>query len=171
MQQAAEHAARRNAEAAEKARFEATTPKKAGASRTEPPRHRHQRASSQHQHLIECAWEVYEDRWKAMNAGQFPSPGQLLSFTDIPWPIVGSIHSVEQLEDGRLAGFLLSNAPNGLDQAKLLKQRIRDTMLRFHPDRFDGRWIPHVVEADRAAVKEGVGRVVRFLNDISSKLA
>lgn len=28
-----------------------------------------------------------------------------------------------------------------------------------------------ILESDRAAVKEGVGRVIRFLNELSAKLA
>jgi len=44
-------------------------------------------------------------------------------------------------------------------------------MLRFHPDRFEGRWIGRVREADRPAVKEGVGRVVRVLNEASTRFA
>ncbi len=43
-------------------------------------------------------------------------------------------------------------------------------MLRFHPDRFEGRWMSAVRYDDRAAVKEGAGRVMRFLNEFSTQL-
>ncbi|KAG9050187.1 hypothetical protein FS837_007085 [Tulasnella sp. UAMH 9824] len=182
MEQAAAHATRKHAEAErlrredERKRLEAQEKARYGAKAT--PQHekreakplRHQAVLDQQHRLVQYAWETYEDRWKAMHEGQFPQPGHTLSLSDIPWPVVGSIRSVNELDSGRFEGFLLYDGAAAIVPAKVLKQRVRDAMLRFHPDRFEGRWIHHVLESDRAAVKEGVGRVIRFLNEVSTKL-
>jgi hypothetical protein len=47
------------------------------------------------------------------------------------------------------------------------KQRIRETLLRFHPDKFHVRLLPRVQDGEeRETVKEGVGRVVLALNEL-----
>ncbi|KAG8951274.1 hypothetical protein FRC04_006513 [Tulasnella sp. 424] len=185
MEQAAEHATRRSVEAErvrheERKRLEAlgTAQSEAKSARKHEKREaevlQHQRERTilgQQNRLVQYAWETYEARWKAMQDGQFPPPGQYLSLSDIPWPVVGSIRFVNELEDGRFEGFLLAPGADGVVNAKVLKQRARDAMLRFHPDRFEGRWMHQILESDRAAVKEGVGRVIRFLNELSAKLA
>lgn len=185
MEQAAEHATRRSVEAErvrheERKRLEAlgTAQSEAKSARKHEKREaevlQHQRERTilgQQNRLVQYAWETYEARWKAMQDGQFPPPGQYLSLSDIPWPVVGSIRLVNELEDGRFEGFLLAPGVDGVVNAKVLKQRARDAMLRFHPDRFEGRWMHQILESDRAAVKEGVGRVIRFLNELSAKLA
>lgn len=184
MEQAAEHATRKHAEAErlrsederkrleaqEKARNEAKATRQHEKREAKPLRRQADRTVLEQLRLVQHAWETYEDRWKAMYEGQFPLPGQYLSLSEIPWPIVGLIRSVNELESGRFEGFLLYDGDAEIVQAKVLKQRVRDAMLRFHPDRFEGRWMPYVLESDRGAVKEGVGRVIRFLNEVSTKL-
>ena len=41
----------------------------------------------------------------------------------------------------------------------------RDQLLRFHPDRFEGRILLRCSEGERIAVKEGADKVTRYLND------
>ena len=42
---------------------------------------------------------------------------------------------------------------------------IRSEMLRWHPDKFNGKVLGKVIEGHREAVKEGAGRVARILSD------
>lgn len=143
MEQAAAHATRKHAEAErlrrederkrleaqEKARYEAraTTPHQ---KREAKPLQRQNVLDQQHR-LVQYAWETYEDRWRAMHEGQFPLPGDSLSLSDIPWPVVGSIRSVNELESGRFEGFLLYDGAATIVQAKVLKQRVRDAVSGF----------------------------------------
>jgi hypothetical protein len=48
------------------------------------------------------------------------------------------------------------------------KNRLRETLLRFHPDKFEGRVMGRVIPEgeEREKVREGVGRVVRALNEL-----
>jgi hypothetical protein len=44
-----------------------------------------------------------------------------------------------------------------------MKERIKKHIRRWHPDRFETRVLPRVVERERAVVKEGADVVVRSL--------
>lgn len=46
-----------------------------------------------------------------------------------------------------------------------MKDRVRSALRRWHPDRF-GRILAKVRDEDKARVEEGVGLVVRCLNDL-----
>jgi hypothetical protein len=91
-----------------------------------------------------------------------------LTFFDIPWPVIGNIKGPASLDAPTIKAFLMSQSHS---PAKAIKQRVRDAMLRFHPDRFEGRWLDHIRESDRPFVKDGVGRVVRFLTEASAQLS
>jgi len=52
----------------------------------------------------------------------------------------------------------------GEKEKKLRKEKLRETFLRFHPDKFEGRLMNRVRESDRERVREAVGIVVRVLN-------
>lgn len=46
------------------------------------------------------------------------------------------------------------------------RERLREAMLRFHPDKFEGRILRRVEEKDRARTKEAVAKVVVALNHL-----
>ena len=52
------------------------------------------------------------------------------------------------------------------DKGRSQRDRIKEHIRRWHPDRFDTKLLPRVVEGDRENVKEGAGAVVRGLNDL-----
>jgi len=110
------------------------------------------------------AWDDYERRWKSLSAD---SDVRKLSFSSIPWPVVRPPRSPSELDLASVKAFLFSRS-HSLE--KSAKQRVRDAMLRFHPDRFEGRWMSKVRDSERAAVKEGIGRVARVLNDAMAEL-
>jgi len=58
-----------------------------------------------------------------------------------------------------------SSNQEGLEK-KDRKDKLRETFLRFHPDKFEGRVMPRVKEAERDKVREALGIVVRALNDL-----
>jgi len=102
-------------------------------------------------------WTAYENQWAAMaNATQ-------LRFRSIPWPVHAPITTPDQLIPVKIAGFILSNQHS---QGKPRKDRLKEALLRWHPDRFESKWLKKVVEEDRELVKEGVGNVVRVLNEL-----
>ena len=107
--------------------------------------------------------------------------GPPLIFGDIPWPIYEAQSSAKRPAAGltlevitvdAIARFILSGPPTAQGPAseatekKDRKERLRETMLRFHPDKFEGRLMKRVKEGDQVKVREAVGQVVRALNTL-----
>lgn len=104
-------------------------------------------------------WNAYEKQWEAMvTATQ-------LRFRSIPWPMLAPISSPDMLLPIHIAAFILNPQHS---QGKSRKDRLREALLRWHPDRFEAKWLKKVVEEERERVQEGVGCVVRALNDLLS---
>lgn len=123
------------------------------------------------------AREEYDQRWKELLAGG--GEGRNLKFEDIPWPIfeTKARRSSTTLSSGDLtveaiSAFILLRSTHDCgpvsDEAdkKERKERLRETMLRFHPDKFEGRLMARVKERDKDMVREAVGQVVRALNTL-----
>lgn len=97
-------------------------------------------------------------------------------FSDIPWPVLEahreiSKHraetvavTVEDLTVDAISAFLL---PGGKPEGeRSRKEVLRETFLRFHPDKFEGRFLKTVREGEQEVVREGIGKVVRALNTL-----
>jgi len=112
---------------------------------------------------------VYEEKWAALR-GNTVEVGNL-GFYDIPWPSFDDVWGVGDITEGRVLAFVCHplhehiQGPGG-GQAK----SIRSEMLRWHPDKFEGKVLGKVVESDRAAVREAAGRVARILTTFSAKM-
>jgi len=105
------------------------------------------------------AWQNYSASWNTLNSNPPTSP--TLHFRSIPWPVQHPPTSLEQLTADAISEFVLSPLHS---HGKNRKQRIREALLVFHPDRFD-KWIRLVRnERDRQLVHEAAGSVVRILN-------
>jgi hypothetical protein len=121
---------------------------------------------------IASAWSYYEARWTLLSQRQ-PELGLLnaLTFERIPWPVADVPPSRldwtldELLKPEAICEFLLSTA-HSPDVSP--KDRIRAALRRWHPDKFS-RMLSQVMESDRDSVAEGVGIVVRCLNDMLEK--
>ncbi|EJD43242.1 hypothetical protein AURDEDRAFT_48038, partial [Auricularia subglabra TFB-10046 SS5] len=88
-----------------------------------------------------------------------------LRWNDIPWPMILPPRRAEGLVNGSIANFILSPTHS---QGKSPKERLRDALLRWHPDRFESRWLPKCADSEREEIKNGVGFVVRCLNELMS---
>ena len=96
-----------------------------------------------------------------------PEPGLLsaLTFERIPWPVVDAPLDWtldELLRPEAIREFLLSPAHS---PAASPKDRIRAALRRWHPDKFS-RVLGQVMESDREVVADGMGIVVRCLNEM-----
>jgi len=119
---------------------------------------------------IARAWRSYEARWGLLSQRQ-PELGQLgaLTFERIPWPVAADVPLDRTLDvllrAEAIREFLLSPA-HSPDVSS--KDRIRAALRRWHPDKFS-RVLGQVLESDRDAVAEGMGIVVRCLNEMLEK--
>ncbi|KZS86601.1 hypothetical protein SISNIDRAFT_420711 [Sistotremastrum niveocremeum HHB9708] len=117
-------------------------------------------AAAQKKKIID-AFQDYVARWQGLNAHT------TIRFATIPWPVLNDklVTSPEQLTSTLIAAFLLSPHHSG-DKSR--KDRIKAELLRWHPDRFEGRYLAKVVESDKENVKAAVGEVARCLSDLLS---
>ena len=145
-------------------------------------RRRLERTRRARAHEIANAWDSYETRWGLLsqNQSQRQLGGASLTFERIPWPVVDSEIIIPPLDGRRsrtrarraaldellrpeaIREFLLSPAHSPEVSSK---DRIRTALRRWHPDKF-ARLLGLVVESDRDAVVDGVGIVVRCLNEM-----
>ncbi|KAF8674990.1 hypothetical protein RHS04_06972 [Rhizoctonia solani] len=109
------------------------------------------------------AWNSYELRWSALSVA---SSNQPISFRDVPWPLLRVPTGPESITPQAVGAFILSPLHS---QDKSRKERLRNAMLRWHSDKFEGRWMARIEEEDRPKVKEAVGAVARSLTELMTK--
>ena len=126
------------------------------------------------------ARQQYDRKWQALLSDRVPSHEGRLEFINIPWPILDAYKTgaprasicVEDLTEDAIRKFLLpvSAASEQLptDDAKGKRDRLREAMLRFHPDKFEGRMMKFVAEGEKDQVREGIAQVVRVINGLLS---
>lgn len=133
---------------------------------------RRQRKRSRESKAKQNARDDYETRWDSLLSID-ETTRKPLTFRDIPWPCHAAYSasddqrfSLGDLTIDSISEFLFRPAKEPLEPTQKIKT-IRETLLRFHPDKFEGRVMSRVSEAERAKVQEGIGIVVRTLNELT----
>ncbi|KAF8653309.1 hypothetical protein AX16_004009 [Volvariella volvacea WC 439] len=160
---------RRKAEHA--AKIAAEKVKKAETARLEKlaEEERRQRRLAKEARRQDRARAEYECRWKALadiatDGDKTGAPS--LTFSDIPWPVFAAFSekmTLGEMTRDEVASFLLTST-DAERSRKERKDKLREAILRYHPDKFEGRYLEHVVRGDREKVRAGIGEVVRALN-------
>jgi hypothetical protein len=134
----------------------------------------------EHQHWDE-ARVLYDTRWKVLLGAT--GSQEAFKFDDIPWPIIGAQSvvnkrssslkamsiSLDDLTAEAISAFLLPSSNKLLPvelKEKEKREKLRETILRFHPDKFEGRIMNRVKESHQDKVREAVGQVIRALNTL-----
>ncbi|KAJ4468766.1 hypothetical protein J3R30DRAFT_3304666, partial [Lentinula aciculospora] len=84
-----------------------------------------------------------------------------------PWPMLNKPLSPEDITYAAVDAYLSS--PYHPEKEKQQKDRIKEQIRKWHPDRFETKLLPKVIEEDKVRVKEGAGSVARNLNDLLTK--
>lgn len=124
---------------------------------------RARRRQVKEQQSIVGAWASYEARWAQLRAGSSGSASGGLAFTELPWPCSTPPTlpiEPDALSKQAVSSFLFSPLHS---IGKPRKQRLREALLLYHPDRFVAKWMGLVRERDVPGVQEAVGRVARVL--------
>ena len=136
--------------------------------------HRALREGRRRAREIASAWSSYEARWVQMSQSRRQLAPPPLTFERIPWPVAAADLPLEMLDRRALEEllrpeaireFLLSPA-HSPDVSS--KDRIRAALRRWHPDKF-ARVLGQVKDSDKDLVTDGMGIVVRCLNDMLEK--
>ncbi|EMD31930.1 hypothetical protein CERSUDRAFT_37398, partial [Gelatoporia subvermispora B] len=90
---------------------------------------------------------------------------EALTWDAFPWPVFKKPDTPEDLTTSAISAYVLSpHHPS--DAQKAPKDRIKDHIKRWHPDRFETKLLRKVREDERERVKEGAGLVARNLNEL-----
>jgi len=94
-----------------------------------------------------------------------------LHWSDFPWPVLSFAgpKSPSDLTLVAVSAYILSAFDLRRDKARS-KERLREHIRKWHPDRFEGRYLKKVPEGrEREKVRLGAGMVARFLNDLLAR--
>jgi len=109
-------------------------------------------------------YENHENKWRQLR----DSDNLDLGWSSFAWPVFKRPSEPEEMTTSAISAYVLSKyAPDA--NAKNYKDRIKDHLKRWHPDKFETRILPRVVEEEREKVKAGAGVVVRGLNEMLNK--
>ncbi|KAF5326061.1 hypothetical protein D9611_000288 [Ephemerocybe angulata] len=167
---AAEHAenVRRKAAAAE--RRAAEKARKAESRRLEKEAEEERRRKKKERELAKKSHvkDEYHVKWKVLlgEANGAELSERPLEFDEIPWPIYHPASGVveEDFTKDTISTFLLAGKDSG--DKKTRKDILRETFLRFHPDKFEGRFMRRVKESDQEKVREAIQQISRVLNHL-----
>ena len=90
------------------------------------------------------------------------------SWSNFPWPMLKKPSNPEELTTTTISAYILNPY---YPSEKSEKDRIKEHIRRWHPDRFETKLLPKVTSEDREKVKEGAGQVVRSLNELLTRSA
>lgn len=86
-----------------------------------------------------------------------------LKWDDFPWPVFKQPGGPDDVTTSCITAYMLSPL-HPVDKSS--KDRIKENIRRWHPDRFETQLLSKVKENDRDIVREAAGTVVRTLNDL-----
>lgn len=125
---------------------------------------RRNHAAKGHPRKIAEAWEAYEENWRWLNSQA--NSNFILTFAAMPWPVLNPPSEPDSITRKAISNFILSHYHS---TSKTRKERLREALLKWHPDRFESRFLQKVPEGtERDRVREGVGNVIRCLNELTS---
>jgi hypothetical protein len=110
---------------------------------------------------------IYEEKWALLRRNDIVWTGRL-GFCDIPWPSFENVRGVGDVTEERVLAFVCHPLHQGAGEGQA--KSLRSEMLRWHPDKFEGKVLDKVVEGDREAVKEAAGQVARILTKFSATM-
>ncbi|KAJ7072660.1 hypothetical protein C8F01DRAFT_1206142 [Mycena amicta] len=138
--------------------------------------HRRKKAEKEARRL-EFARDDYNSRWTTLLS---TGSDDVLTFADIPWPVLAAQRqnqnhsndpppavSLDALTAADIAAFLVPGMAEDDPAKKARKDKLRETYLRFHPDKFEGRFMNRIRdEGEKKQIREAIGVVVRALNTL-----
>lgn len=123
------------------------------------------------------AYREYKNRWDQLTRASAAvassasttsssSSYSLVPFSSLPWPTFSPPLHADDLTKDSIASFLLSS--EHIDaRDKTRKQRTREALLAYHPDRYVGRYLMAIEPDERDRVRELVVRITTLLNALA----
>ena len=125
----------------------------------EEARQRHRERKMRHSRQ---AYDAYLSAWSLLAAKALANDA--IHLKDIPWPLYSSPTSEGDITSEAISAFLFSDLESS-DRPR--KQRIREALLIYHPDRFE-KWASLITdENERGLARATAGTVSRILNSLA----
>ena len=106
-------------------------------------------------------YEHHENKWRQLK------DSDNLGWNSFAWPVFKRPSEPEDMTTTAISAYVHSKYAPGADKSP--KDRIKDHLKRWHPDKFETRILPRVAEEERERVKTGAGIVVRGLNELLNR--
>ncbi|KAH9026268.1 hypothetical protein EDB83DRAFT_2230443 [Lactarius deliciosus] len=107
-------------------------------------------------------YENHDNKWRQLK------DSDNLGWNSFAWPVFRRPSEPEEMTTSAIGAYVLSKyAPDA--NTKSSKDRVKDHIKRWHPDKFETRILPRVAEDEREKVKAGAGVVVRGLNELLNR--
>jgi len=94
-----------------------------------------------------------------------------LQWTDFPWPVLSfeSPGRNDDLTPEAVKEYIFAPLTIHRDRA-IVKDRLKDLIRRWHPDRFEVKYLARIADLhERETIREGAGVVARILNELLGK--
>ena len=91
-----------------------------------------------------------------------------LQWTDFPWPVLSfeSPGRNDDLTPEAIKEYIFAPLTVHRDNA-IVKDRLKDLIRRWHPDRFEVKYLARIADLhERETIRQGAGVVARILNDL-----
>lgn len=127
-------------------------------------------AEAEQPHLAMCL-RIYEAKWAVLRSNLAEIQSQSITFCDIPWPVFGTVQVIEDITEEGVLQFVCHPLRDYIQGSSGGQGRsLRLEMLRWHPDKFEGKMLDKVVAGHREAVKKAAGNVARILTQLSAEM-
>ena len=91
-----------------------------------------------------------------------------LGWDCLPWPVFRKPTELEGLTSVAICAYVLSpHHPTG--KSKAARDRVKDHLKRWHPDRFEAKLLRKIRAEEREKVQEGAGLVARNLSEMLTR--
>lgn len=107
-------------------------------------------------------FDEHERRWARLTSMDY------LTWNSFPWPVLRPPKEPDDLTVYAIDAYVLS-PHNPKDAGKSSKDRIKEHIRRWHPDRFETKLLCKVRDDEREKVKQGAGLVARNLNELLTR--
>ncbi|KAI0042958.1 hypothetical protein FA95DRAFT_1584265 [Auriscalpium vulgare] len=107
-------------------------------------------------------FENHAVKWKTLKTANG------LGWNNFPWPVFRRPSEPEEITPTAVSAYVLSRY-SPVDPAKNSKDRIKDQLKLWHPDKFETKYLTRVAEDERDKVKEGAGAVSRALSELLNR--
>ncbi|VDC00010.1 unnamed protein product [Peniophora sp. CBMAI 1063] len=123
----------------------------------------------QQEALMAC-FRRYDLKWNTLKSGTLQAG--TIAGEELPWPVREGTQYLQSLDAVNLAAvteFILHPERPGSEN-RAPRQRVKDELVRWHPDRFDTLVLPLVLASQAEGVKALAQQVTVYLNEILKDL-